>query len=373
MANPLRISRPVCALLLLSFGTAWADKPAPSSEPLEQRIARLVEELDAPRFDTREAATVALTEIGEPARIALEAALKDPPSLEVQVRARKALESIQLESIKRNGVHLDDVLEQVRLANRQQLNADGLQARLLRFVQVLAEAGATKNFKLPARFRDVQPGRDDRIANRLLIIDGVCKCHIAQNSIILADTAAEVSIAQDSIIIARVAANVNMASNCLVIAGQSLDCSHAGNSVLLSGNAGSLSVGDNSVFGCAGECSLSMGRSTTLLNCRPHEPRRDDGSRFVKTEGIVLRVVPPPNPLADKIAVTFSLQTNNGPVLFRLLRGGGEYVARTGQPIKAPDGTEIPELKGWKVRYAGARMAVFTDGEQQVCMPVSER
>jgi WD40 repeat protein len=64
-------------------------------EPAQERdaapVPRLLRELDSPDFATRETATRALKEIGEPARAQLEAACKDGTSAEVRRRARAVL------------------------------------------------------------------------------------------------------------------------------------------------------------------------------------------------------------------------------------------------------------------------------------------
>ncbi len=55
-----------------------------------------------------------------------------------------------------NAVHLDQILDQVRLANHGSPNVEELQARLQRLIDVLKEATGNKDLKLPVQFADVQ-------------------------------------------------------------------------------------------------------------------------------------------------------------------------------------------------------------------------
>ncbi len=203
-----------------------------------------------------------------------------------------------------------------------------------------------------------------------MIVRGVVREKIITQSIVLADTAAEIWVARDRIIIARTAIYVKNCYNCVVIAGQWLYCNNGVDSVLLSGNEGELINGQKPLFGCGGQCTLWTAPATLVNSTNSRQEPLKDLS-IVKADELVLKVVPPTNPLASKIAVTFSSPAPKGPVLFRLLRGGGEYVARIDEEIRSPDGTEIPEIKGWRVPYAGYHFAVFVHDDQQAYMQVT--
>jgi C-terminal processing protease CtpA/Prc len=84
----------VCCIVV-PFLVAMAQEAAPSSEkaPSADEIAKLIKELGAEEFATREAATKRLVEIGKPAVGALQEALKSEDA-EVVWRAREALRKI---------------------------------------------------------------------------------------------------------------------------------------------------------------------------------------------------------------------------------------------------------------------------------------
>jgi hypothetical protein len=76
----------------LSCGVAWAQPPA-EQDANQQRIERLIEQLDADSYEARESAARALWAIGRPALPALRSAQKHK-SLEVRTRARAIAESM---------------------------------------------------------------------------------------------------------------------------------------------------------------------------------------------------------------------------------------------------------------------------------------
>jgi hypothetical protein len=63
---------------------------------LEVRIAKLVNELDDPQFQTRQHATAELTRIGLPALPALNKKLADKPPLDVRTRIERIIETVEL-------------------------------------------------------------------------------------------------------------------------------------------------------------------------------------------------------------------------------------------------------------------------------------
>jgi RNA polymerase sigma factor (sigma-70 family) len=65
--------------------------PAAKDPELPQRIARLIAELDADRYEAREKATLALMKLGKAAEQAVRQALENPPSLEARRRLERVL------------------------------------------------------------------------------------------------------------------------------------------------------------------------------------------------------------------------------------------------------------------------------------------
>ncbi len=78
-----------CLLLLLPF------VPVVAADPDETEIARLVKQLGSDVFKEREAATMRLKEIGEPARAALRRAATDSGDAEIRSRAAALLQIFQ--------------------------------------------------------------------------------------------------------------------------------------------------------------------------------------------------------------------------------------------------------------------------------------
>lgn len=337
-----------------------------------ERVQKLIKDLDSNQFDVREEASAALAEFGELAADSLSALLERKPNAEVRRRTRELLDKIHLARISRNPTKIEDLLEQVRLANRKQLDGKEIEARLTRMLEVLTLATGKRDLGLPVRFSSVRAQGADTMSRGLLLVGANLKPSFAQHSIILADTVAEVSHAQDCIIIARVAVQVSHAQNCILIAGESLTCSHAEKCVALCGNKLQFGYLRNSIGGSGGDFSVSMCQNTSVVNTKVEAARMRENSKSMQTSGLVLPVKPLPNPLAEKLTITFCNASSDGFLLFKLTRGGGEYVARLNQDIRTPEGNEIPELKGWKLVHTG-QIAVFSNGDQQVCMATGRR
>jgi len=204
------------------------------------------------------------------------------------------------------------------------------------------------------------------VRGALIIAPRVKLAHVRE-SIVLADAACDISFAHDSIIIARCAAEVSHLRNSILLTGFASQASHADKSVMLSGVQASASHARTSVLGGAEACRFSFAREgTVLLNSPGVEPRRlRHGARQIRTEKLVLRDERANSPLDEKLTLTFTHQdARGGLALFRLKDGTGEYVARVDQEIRNPAGDPLPELKGWKLIFAGNRIAVFGDGKE---------
>ncbi len=84
-------------------------KPVPAGD--EKRIARLIKELDADDFGTREKASAELIEVGEPAAPALREALGGTPSAEVRARIRRLLDRFGGKAVSADLVRRERALE----------------------------------------------------------------------------------------------------------------------------------------------------------------------------------------------------------------------------------------------------------------------
>jgi hypothetical protein len=90
MKSLIPVAAALCAIWVSPI---VAQKPETSDAKLAARIARLVKQLDAPEFETREKAEKELLKIGKPALEAVAQAAKSP-SAEVQIRAKRILATI---------------------------------------------------------------------------------------------------------------------------------------------------------------------------------------------------------------------------------------------------------------------------------------
>lgn len=369
----------VLALLAVS---SQAEEPLRPEQPDSKRISQLIRELDADTFSAREEASAALSKLGESAEASLVEELKSARSREVEQRATALLKAIRLERIARNAVRLEDLLEAARLSNQAKLDTDALEAKLQRLVDVLAQATDTKP-ALPVRFSEVaiQPPSDTS-ATKALVLGESVSITFARQSVIIADTAVQVTHATNCIIIARYVVELSHSDNCLIIAGRVLGTSIDSKSMLLSGATCNVNIANDSIV-AAPDVQVGIPKSVQFVNCGAgaaaanHPARPNDKSSLVETPGIVLNLPQRADPLADKVTITFSMhgprKPDSGFVLLKRAGQGGEYVVRVGNEPKSPDGLELPDLKGWTLRYAGRQFAVFGNGQQESCLSVSPR
>ena len=81
----------ICFLLMLSVACGAEEKPAPA-------VDKLLQQLRSDDFETREKAQLLLSEAGEPARVALEAALRGNGEADFINRVKVILEKIDSEN-----------------------------------------------------------------------------------------------------------------------------------------------------------------------------------------------------------------------------------------------------------------------------------
>ncbi|MBS0208219.1 MAG: hypothetical protein JSS27_04620 [Planctomycetes bacterium] len=364
----------------LAIGVAKADEAAADTP---EQVEKLINQLDADTFAAREEATAALIALGDEAAAAVAKELESPRSAEVRRRGTTIAKAIRLNRMARDAVRLDELLALVRGAGQRDLDQEALEGRLNRLAVVLSEATGNKELKLPVHFNAVAEQAVDlqrgQVKQALVMADSVA-LSVVEDSIILADYAAEVSIAKRSIIIARYAVQVNNAENCVIISGRNLHVSMDKGSAVISGRDCQVNVSDRSIL--AGEKVDSHNpKSVIFVNGKPDKLRTNikpaDACQAVTTPGLVIRPAKDANPLAEKIVVTYSMGSANSRgtnfVLFTRVGHQREYVARVGQDLRSPDGSEIPGLSGWTLRYCSSQMAVFSNGKEESALEVTRR
>lgn len=364
-----------------------AEKPGNASP---DRIAALVNDLDAAKFATRETASSELLKIGQPALPALKDALARASSFELKKRCSMLIHQITTWGGPPQDLRLKAVLDEVRLDIHapDKLNAIStgrLEKLLTRFVHVFADAANQGNRALPVDLKklhvvDFDPARAFMVmreTNALIVVKrGTIP--VLRNSVVIADEQVQITSAENSIIIARVAAKVQVARNSVIVAGNMLDVSTDEHGVLISaGDCKAISCRD-SVVGAAGAfVAMSAIGSTTINTKLQNTPILPAGFqlpvRSVQIPQVDLNDTSNSNVLAGRIQVTGGFGEQGGVALFRLASGQGEYVARYGEQVLDADGRPIKELKGWTLCFANERMAVFTDGNQDVALPVPEK
>jgi len=368
----------VVAVFTFFAGIAGASQP--------ETIKRWIQQLDAEAFADREAASEALLKIGLDARAPIEAALATPNAgLELQVRGRELLEKLKLLEKRQSALQLSALLEQASLANRGKLDQAKFHTLLERLVQVWSDvSGEPKS--LPVTLKDVQPlgDRDTAVAktNALVIVD--CGFgSLYSKCIVLADTAVELTSPNECIIIAGNHVRVQSPRNCIILAGEQVQVVSGENNLILSGGNLQASVLRQSVVGAAGNLNQSAGINVMHLNSPVTDRRTRDplAERHpermpteVRSDAITLELPKRKNPLEGIITLTFTYGGyERSLAIFQRREGQGEYVARINQEIRAPDGTPIPELAGWKLMYCGSSgFAVFKKGEERAVLRTSE-
>ena len=366
------------ALLDVALFVGWAtaqDKPPETPAPSagnERRIGELIGQLDAEKVGDREAATAELRKLGAAALPTLEKTLADPPSIEAKFRIQTAIDGIKLDLARSQALKIDDILAQAKAAQKEGWDKATLEAQLEGLVRILSAETGKKDLKVPVTFGDLGQAPMGPFGRSALVKDKRVKVSSIDKSIVLCESVADISIAKNSIVIAPVAACISHCDNCIIIAGRLAAVSHVQNSVVLCNARLEGSHAQQSILAGPEEVNLSYAQGTVLVNSPPPQrrfpanPREPNAS--VEVQGITFGEKSPPNPLAGKLTLTLVTQQDQALALFKLPDGSGEYVARYDQEIKTPQGEPIEPLKGWKLIYAGNRLAVFANGEEIACV-----
>jgi len=118
-------------LLRFLLGAFWIPLAAAAAPPTSQEIARAIEELGAPQFDTRQAASELLWGAGEAVAAALGRAAASPDP-EVRTRAEELLQKLRL-GIRPNtpadAIEVIDQFRQAKSSNERQQALRGLQSK----------------------------------------------------------------------------------------------------------------------------------------------------------------------------------------------------------------------------------------------------
>lgn len=366
LLSPLVASRPAFA-----DGEAAGDaEAAPLSAQQRERAHRMIKRLDGESVTVVRSAFETLQGMGEPVLEELEQALATSENAKMQDRLRQIIEAIKIDSINNHAVHLDMILEEVRRANRDQVNEDKLEALLERLTLAIQAGTEDDSWEMPVHFGDVTQRKTPQNArgrhgNNQLVVEKKVEMSIVQNSIVLSDSTVQISSARDSIIVARVATRISSARNCIIISGVASETSSLDGCICLAGVSNHVSSATRSVLGSSEPVQISSGRTGTLLmNQKPDQRAVRRGVQGVVVGGVVLRDKEAKNPLEGIMTVTHVHIGDGGLALFRLKDGTGEYVARTDQEIRHPDGKPVEELADWKLRFTGRNFVVFGDGEK---------
>ena len=370
----------LAVIALVAFATAGAARadgessPEAESEVLNarqiERARQLIGRLDGDSVIAVRSALESLQAYGEPVLGELNQALAKSENPKAQGRLRKIIEAIEIEAIDKNAVHLDAILDQVRKANRKNLNKEHLEALLDQLIIALQIAKEDDTLKLPVRFSDVKKNGKRGNGHNQLIIEPNVDIRMVHNSIVLADSVAKIGMAQNSIIIARVATKISSARNCVIITGLVSEMTHIDKCVALAGVSVHVSRASGSMIGATEPVKISMGNNgTVLINATPDQRAGRHGDvKGVIARGLVLRDKKIENPLKDTLTLTHASALDGGLALFRLKDGSGEYVARTDKEILRADGTPLAELAGWKLSYTGKGFVIFGDGDRYCYM-----
>jgi hypothetical protein len=313
-----------------------------------------------------------LRKIGAAALSTLEKTLADPPSIEAKFRIQSAIDGIKLDMARQQALAIDDILAQAKAAQKEGWDKAILEKQLDALVRILAEESGNKELKLPVTFGELGQLAVAGIARGVLIKEKRTKVTHVDKSIVLCGSIADVSHARNSIIIAPVAVCTSHCDNCLIITGRLAVASSASNSVLLCNSRIETSFSRGSILAGPEEVTVSHAESTVFVNSKLPPPRFAGDPRAtnksVELQGIKFGEKSPEDPLVGKLTLTLSTQQDQGLALFKLPDGTGEFVARYEQEIKTPQGQPIESLQGWKLIYAGNRLAVFANGEEIACV-----
>jgi hypothetical protein len=373
------------AALIVTRATADHAKPTdPAPAEVRQRIERLLKELDADDFTTRENAEAALVKVGKPALLPLRKLLAGSPPLEVRTRATRALRAIKRAVARANPVRLDTLIGLAtgpdgETPGQARERAQRFDDEIERLLDVLADAKGTAARKPPVRMSGLPVmAPAETVKGGYVRVTGKNRMRTVQNSVVVFErgfpqTDEEPLNCQyrNCIVIAPVGATLTNVQNSIVLARYHVRVWQAEESVILSGFDGWFGLVRDSVCGARDRLTHSHSppgsRDMLVVNSKIDVSRLPNGSCVARVDGLDL-TLPLDNSLDGVVVITF-LDQWDSIALFRTRDGKGEYVARHGQSVLDPDGKPIAALDGWRLEYASHRddIAVFEkDGRHAV-------
>jgi hypothetical protein len=360
-----------CVALAALFLVVVSASHGRSEDP--SRIDELIKQLDAEDFKVREAASQQLVEIGLPALPKLEAAKASDQNAETRLRAADAIRAIDRKLIHERPAALAEII-QTAFPTEGDVDTERLDVLLARLVEVISEDTELK-FKLPVGASNLPKSSVVAGSQRGVIATlEFGKVLTSTSSVIIARSAVDLSTATNSIIIARDYVNVRTVNNSLIICGGDIKAARTNGSVLLAGNAIETTTSTNPSVLAAGRRVQTVGvTSDIFLKTVPagDNPATDDPRKAVPCDQLILDFPELALPLTKLLKPTSIFTLEGGVVLFRREGGDGEYVARLGKDLVAPDGQPFPELKGWQLAYCAAGFAVFKRGEESTVVFIS--
>jgi hypothetical protein len=358
----------ILALLSLS-PTLLAQEAPPPAKPVDPaEIARLIEQLDADKFDDRDAASAALLKIGAPAKDAIEKALQTKKSAEVKVRGEHLLKQIRIQELQRNALKLDGLFQMARDVCDDKAKAEDLEPIVDRVLEAIKATDPAAARAPPVKISACKPGAPRGAAlGQALIVDQPNTAHLRGSTAVL-DAGGHISHANESIVIAWGLVDISHATNCIVIAGADVSIGHANNCLVLAGGALTISHTTNCTLGAAeGLQSSFFNENCYLVNTKLPGPARvvgkAGGVASLDVPAMVLREKPVMDQLlADKLTPTFMSEKF---MVFQVPGQPGEFVARPGSELLDSFGKPAPGLDGWKMLLVTDRFAAFEKGKER--------
>jgi len=376
--NPSRLRLlVVCGTMLLVAGHALqaedeapttgssADELPPSlTDKQRQAIPKLIRRLEGGSITAVRSAYETLRGMGEPVLPHLEQAIAESDDAKLQDRLQVLMIDVKTDTLAQRPLNLDMILEEVRQANRDNLNEAYLQVLMNRLLTLLRQASGDDFLHLSADFKQLERLESDAqtLQDNLVIGDAVTARH-AQGSIILADSVADIDRAKDCIILARVAARIDVAQNCLIVSGFDAELSISQNSMIFSNGVLKITRDQGSILGATDSIRLSFaGRGTRIVESDGYKQISQGGSSSLEVADLILQESESENPIQDKF---FILNVRAGKASVKLHQDDSpDIVAIIDQDILNDDGTPVADLQGWQLAYVGRNFAVFSDGSQ---------
>jgi hypothetical protein len=352
------------AVCLFTVPLLADDRPKATPE----EIAKLIKQLDADEFDTREQATEALIKLGEPTEDALKKVAAETKSIEVKQRVERVLVSINRERLQRNALKLDTIYQLAREICDKKAKPEDLDPIIDKILEEIATA-AKYEFKPPVRVANctLRPGGPGAEMNSLIIGGEESPTIFLRNSAAVFDVGGQCSSIQNSIVVAWGVVDVSSCTNSIIIAGADVNVSAARNSIILSGGRIDVNSCQKTVLGCSETLRATFPRENSIVVNTKYEPMAGAAGvepvTVVEVPGLVLRDKPLMERVLDnKLQLTY---LTNAFMLFRLPDQPGEYVVRTGNELLDPLGKPLPGLEDWKVARLSTRFAMLKKGDER--------